>query len=90
MALEVGRFADALDPMLIYVSDHRGQMGSHFRGEADAKAQALQSESRIDAQIATIDAIDKEVGAHVGLSEPWGAIRKDWSELSAWSTARRS
>ena len=83
VALEVGRFADALDPMLIYVSDHRGQMGSHFRGETDARAQALQSESRIDAQISTIDAIDTAVGAQVGLSESWGDIRKDWSDLKS-------
>jgi methyl-accepting chemotaxis protein len=83
VALEVGRVADSLDPMLIYVSDHRGQMGSHFRGEADAKTQALESERRIDAQIAAIDAIDKEVGAHVGLSEPWAEIRSDWSNLKS-------
>ena len=83
VALDVGRFADALDPMLIYVSDHRGQMGSHFRGETDAKAQALESESRIDAQIAAIDAIDEAVGQRVGLREPWGEIRNDWSALKS-------
>jgi methyl-accepting chemotaxis protein len=80
-ALDVGRFADALDPMLIYVSDHRGQMGSHFRGEADAKAQALQSEDRIDAQATAIDAIDKDVGERVGLHEAWSGIHQNWTDL---------
>jgi methyl-accepting chemotaxis protein len=82
-ALDVGRFADALDPMLIYVSDHRGQMGSHFRGEADAKGQALQSQERIDAQVAKIDAIDKEVGDRVGLSQSWAPIRTGWGDLKS-------
>jgi len=83
VALEVGRVADALDPMLIHLSDHRGQMGSHFRGDADAKAQALESERRIDAEIATIDVLDKQLGAHVGLSEPWADIRRDWTHLKS-------
>jgi len=83
IALDVGRFADALDPMLIYVSDHRGQMGSHFRGEADAKAQALRSEDSIDAQISTIDAIDQAVGEQVGLHDAWSGIRTNWSDLKS-------
>jgi methyl-accepting chemotaxis protein len=83
MALDVGRFAEALSPMLIYVSDHRGQMGSFFRGEADAKDAAHASEARIDAQIAKIDALDKEVGLRIASHEDWVALRAKWSELEA-------
>ncbi len=83
VALEVGRVADALDPMLIYVSDHRGQMGSHFRGDADAKAQALESERRIDAESRRSMSSTSSAGAHVGLSEPWAEIRSDWTDLKS-------
>jgi methyl-accepting chemotaxis protein len=81
MALDVGRFAKALSPMLIDVSDHRGQMGSFFRGEADAKDAAHASEARIDAQIAQIDALDREVGSRIGSHEDWVALRAKWSDL---------
>ncbi len=56
-------------------------MGSHYRGETDARDQALRSQQRIDAQIAKVDAIEKESGERVGLHQAWTDIRSDWSSL---------
>jgi len=81
LALDVGRFAEALSPMLIDVSDHRGQMGSFFRGEADAKAAAHASEARIEAQIAKIDALDAQIGSRIGSHADWIALRAKWIDL---------
>ena len=80
-ALAVGRYAEVLQPMLLWVSDHRGQMGSHFRGEPDAKAAALLSEDKIAKQITVIDGIDAEIGAAIGMQESWQATRSHWIEL---------
>jgi methyl-accepting chemotaxis protein len=82
-ALDVSRFAAALSPMLVYVSDHRGQMGSFFRGETAARAAAQQSQARIDAQIGLIDALDGEIGARIGSHENWLAIRSSWHDLES-------
>ena len=80
-ALAVGRYAEALQPILLWVSDHRGQMGSHFRGEPEAKAAALLSEAKIAKQITVIDGIDAEIGAAIGMQESWQATRAHWNEL---------
>src|SRR6185312_11149743 len=76
-------YAHPVGVVLADVADHRSLLFAVLAGDTARRYELTTSELSIDKEIADIDRSDAAVGARLGLSDDWQAIKSDWQQLKA-------
>jgi len=79
--LEGVRYLQALSAVEGEVSTHRSRAFVFLSGDQPRKADVIAQAEEVERQIAQMDAVDADIGKHLGVSDAWQALKSEWATV---------
>ena len=76
-------YAHQIGVVLADIANHRSLLFAVLTGDTSRRYELTTSELAIDKEMVDVDRNDAAVGARLGLSDDWQAIKSDWQQLKA-------
>ena len=77
------RYVRPLAGLIMQVQRHRGTANRVLNKDESARQTMLDLQVKVDAAVAELDALDKQLGVGLKLSGPWQAARTGWINLKS-------
>src|SRR5262245_19061921 len=81
--LSGARYTRAVDDVLYQIIRHRALANVVLNGDASGKDEVLNAQGAVDKAAADLDAIDTAIGAELGTTADWSAIKSEWASLKS-------
>jgi methyl-accepting chemotaxis protein len=81
--LDGARYMSALGGVAADVLTHRSRAFTFLSGDSARRGDVIAQQAEVDNRIAALDAVDAEIGKHLGASDAWQAVKAEWNSLKS-------